>query len=158
MIGANMAFHRRVLGPGVAFNVELGPGGLGFHEESLFSLQLVAAGFRLGGALEVAVEHHFDPSRLTRAGLLDIAGKMGRSRAYLEYHWLHRRARGARLRAGAAAILAGAVRAGERIGIARATVVPGPLLRFTHDAAYFAEHLRQRRHPAKYPRLPDAGS
>jgi glycosyltransferase involved in cell wall biosynthesis len=91
MIGANMAFSTRVLERVPAFDPELGPAGLGTAEESLFSLQIEAAGFRLVSAFgeEATVEHHFDPSRLSRASFLAGAEKMGRSWAYVAYHWEH---------------------------------------------------------------------
>jgi hypothetical protein len=82
-----MAFHRRVLSSVSGFDPRLGPGALGFGEETLFSSQLLDAGFRLGTRLDVRVEHHFDLSRLTRHHMLLIAERMGRSEAYLSYHW-----------------------------------------------------------------------
>jgi glucosyl-dolichyl phosphate glucuronosyltransferase len=93
MVGANMAFHRRVLDKVRGFDVELGPGALGFADETLFSFQVITAGYKLVGAFDVPVEHHFDLTRVTEAGLLDIARKMGRSRAFLFHHWEHQRSR-----------------------------------------------------------------
>jgi glycosyltransferase involved in cell wall biosynthesis len=93
MVGVNMAFHRRVLGRVPKFDVELGAGALGFGEESLFSLQLLAAGFEIVGALDIVVEHYFDLSRLTSETLADSARKMGRSHAFLFHHWEHKRSR-----------------------------------------------------------------
>ncbi len=87
MIGANMAFGRHVLDTVPEFDTNLGPGALGFSDETLFSLRLREAGYRLGSALDVAVEHHFDTSRLTREGILSIAERMGRSDGYVAYHW-----------------------------------------------------------------------
>ena len=49
LTGANMAFARRVLDKVPGFDRELGPGGLGFCDDTLFSLQLRTAGFRLAG-------------------------------------------------------------------------------------------------------------
>jgi hypothetical protein len=93
MVGANMAFHRRALQLVPEFDVELGPGALGFGDETLFSRQLLAAGCKLVSALDVAVEHHFDSSRLTGEGLLDLARKMGRTHAFVFHHWDHKRLR-----------------------------------------------------------------
>jgi len=93
MVGANMGFHRRVLDRVPKFDVELGAGALGFGEESLFSLQLLAAGFKIVGALDIVVEHHFDLSRLTSATLIDSARKKGRSHAFIFHHWEHKRSR-----------------------------------------------------------------
>jgi GT2 family glycosyltransferase len=87
MVGANMAFHRRVLERVPKFDEELGPGALGFCDDSLFSWQLEAAGFRLGRATAAVVEHHCEVSRLLRRHYLDAAKKHGRSQAYLLHHW-----------------------------------------------------------------------
>ncbi len=88
-VGANMAFSRDVLDRVAAFEVELGPGALGFGDETLFSFQLRQAGYRLVTRFDVAVEHHFDPARLTRSKMLEAARQMGRSKAYVAYHWHH---------------------------------------------------------------------
>ncbi len=87
MVGANMAFSRRVIEALEGFDPQLGAGALGFHEEALFSWRLREAGFRLVTALDTSVEHHFDLSRLTRRTLLHMAERMGRSEAYVSYHW-----------------------------------------------------------------------
>lgn len=89
LIGANMAFSRRVLEKVPAFDTELGPGALGFRDETLFAHQLVRAGYYIAPALDVAVEHHFDMSRLGAHNCIDIARKMGCSAAYVTYHWEH---------------------------------------------------------------------
>lgn len=89
MIGANTAFHRRVLERVPWFDDELGPGALGFGDDTLFSWQLEAAGFRLGRAPEAIVEHHCDESRLLRTAYIDSARKNGKSQAYLLHHWRH---------------------------------------------------------------------
>jgi glycosyltransferase involved in cell wall biosynthesis len=90
IVGANMAISRRVLLKVPSFDTELGPGALGFGGETLFFLQLKRAGYRTGTAFDVAVEHHFDESRLSRQGLLDRLAMAGRMFAYLDYHWEHR--------------------------------------------------------------------
>jgi glucosyl-dolichyl phosphate glucuronosyltransferase len=87
LIGANMAFSREVLTKVPAFDTELGPGALGFHDESLFSFQLREAGYRIASAFDVIVEHHFDESRLQREELIETTRKMGASSAYRKYHW-----------------------------------------------------------------------
>jgi hypothetical protein len=87
MIGANMAFSRAVANTVREFDLALGAGALGFYEETLFCWQMLKAGFRLITRLEVSVEHHFDLSRLNYARLLSIARSMGRSEAYVAYHW-----------------------------------------------------------------------
>jgi glycosyltransferase involved in cell wall biosynthesis len=87
LIGANMAFSREVLTKVPAFDTELGPGALGFHDESLFSFQLIEAGYRIVSAFDVIVEHHFDESRLQREALIETMRRMGASGAYRRYHW-----------------------------------------------------------------------
>ncbi len=89
MVGANMAFSKQVLSKVPAFDTELGPGALGFADDSLFSCQLKLAGYHIASALDVVVEHHFDPSRLLRSNFLDLAKKFGRTQAYVYYHWQH---------------------------------------------------------------------
>ena len=89
MVGANMAFNRRVIETLGGFDPELGAGALGFYEESVFSWRLTEAGLRMVPAPDVWVEHHFDFSRLTRATILGMAERMGQSEAYLNHHWHH---------------------------------------------------------------------
>lgn len=89
LIGASMAFGRYVREKVPAFDLELGPGALGFADETLFSYQLKEAGYRLATAYETEVEHHFDPSRLTREAFLRRAAGQGRCDGYVSYHWRH---------------------------------------------------------------------
>jgi glycosyltransferase involved in cell wall biosynthesis len=87
MIGANMAFHRSLVAAVDCFDSNLGPGALGMGEETLFSYQLIEQGYRIDSAFGVQVQHAFDVARLTVAGFRRIARSMGRSEAYLAYHW-----------------------------------------------------------------------
>ena len=89
MCGANMAVDRRVFDRVGGLDIELGPGITGGGEESLLSWQLREAGFRLLGALDLQVEHHFDPSRLRYQSWTGAARGKGRARAYLMHHWNH---------------------------------------------------------------------
>ncbi len=89
IVGANMAFSRHLLEKVPEFDTELGPGGLGFFDETLFSWQIKEAGYRIAPAFDVCVEHHFDAARLTTDSFIQSATKMGRSYAYLAYHWKH---------------------------------------------------------------------
>lgn len=107
MIGANMAFSRAVLQKVPPFDPELGGGGLGSHEESLFARQMLKAGYRIVPLPHVAVEHHFDPARLSYEGLTESARKIGRSTAYLLHHWEHRRVRLPRIRLACCRLLLG---------------------------------------------------
>ena len=87
MIGSSMGVSREVLNKVPGFDPELGPGKLGFGDDSLFSKQILAAGFRVLGLPQVAVEHHPDPSRLQRVAWLQSAVTRGRSKAYLDFVW-----------------------------------------------------------------------
>lgn len=88
MVGANMAFSRRVLDTVRGFDERLGPGpeALGFFDETLFSAQLSAAGLRIAGVAgdKAAVIHHFDPSRICDAEVIRMSRSMGRSAAYFD--------------------------------------------------------------------------
>jgi GT2 family glycosyltransferase len=88
MTGANMSFSRRVLEYVPQFDPELGPGALGFADDTLFSLQLIEAGFKIKVKSDTWVEHHFDESRLLRSSWLANAKMRGRVKAYLMHHWL----------------------------------------------------------------------
>ena len=97
-LGANMAFSRDVLTKIPAFDVELGPGALGFCDDNLFSNQAKHAGYVIASAFHASVEHHFDPARLTHASWLKRAVKQGQSGAYLAHHWEHQEIPDVRLR------------------------------------------------------------
>ncbi len=91
-VGANMASARRVLDKVPLFDPELGAGALGFGEDTLFSLQLLRAGYRhIVGSTDTTVEHHFEEDRLLHSSLVNSAEQRGRSRAYVAYHWNHLR-------------------------------------------------------------------
>lgn len=89
MVGANMAIARHVVETVPRSDEELGPGALGACQESHFADRIHRAGFRIAPAFDVEVEHHFDPSRLKRSSWKQAAQKLGRSQAYIHYHWRH---------------------------------------------------------------------
>lgn len=89
LVGANMAFSRHVLEKVPQFDLELGPGASGMGDETLFSQQLTAAGYRVVMALDIVAEHHLRVDRLTRKGFADLARKLGASNAYISWHWAH---------------------------------------------------------------------
>lgn len=91
MIGANMAIHRRVLDHVPRFDEELGPGALGFADDSLFSWQIKEAGLRIDRAPQAVVTHHCAESRLLRVSFLEQARKGGECEAYISHHWRHKR-------------------------------------------------------------------
>lgn len=89
LIGANMGFTRLVYESVGNFDEKLGPGALGLGEETLYYYRMRQLGFNKRNILDTKVEHHFDPSRLSRAALLKLAERKGRSLAYIDYHWNH---------------------------------------------------------------------
>jgi len=89
MVGANMAISREVLAKVPAFDTELGPGTAGTGDDTLFSYQVKKAGYRVVSAFDIAVEHHFDASRLLRSSFLRAAQQQGQTMAYLAHHWEH---------------------------------------------------------------------
>lgn len=150
MVGANMAFHRRILDRIPGFDVELGPGALGFGDDSLFSRQIQAAGYKLVGALDVVVEHHFDLSRLTKNRLITLARNMGRTRAFLSHHWEHevvRRSRRKFIRTKLQQLWA---RRFALVGERTDTNEFVHALKMEQDHAYYAEYFVQRKRPFKY--------
>jgi glycosyltransferase involved in cell wall biosynthesis len=150
MVGANMAFHRRVLQRIPKFDVELGAGALGFGEESLFSYQLLAAGYKLIGVFDVPVEHHFDCSRLTREGMLDMARKTGRTYAFLDYHWNHLKLRWVFVELILWRLRQARTRCFECLG--RSARGYDRAIWEAQKLAYYHEYLVQRRRPFKYSR------
>ncbi|WP_214662705.1 glycosyltransferase family 2 protein [Amazonocrinis nigriterrae] len=89
LIGANMAFLKQVLVKIPGFDTEIGPGAIGYGDDTLFTAQILQAGYRIASALDVVVEHHFDESRLLRSHLMNAAQKAGQTSAYLAHHWDH---------------------------------------------------------------------
>jgi glycosyltransferase involved in cell wall biosynthesis len=88
MVGANMA-ARVGVARSIGFDESLGPGARGFADDVLFNLRLKDGGWKIRGCDGPPVEHHLDPSRLTRAAMLDLAVGNGKSHAYVWHHWLH---------------------------------------------------------------------
>ena len=150
MVSANMAIGRHVLDRVAAFDVELGPGALGFGEDALFSLQLLRAGFRIVSAFDAAVEHHVDPSRLTRAGFREAAEHRGRTLAYRRHHWEHldlpdaaRRLRRRRVRL---------VLARLAHPVAPPEGMPSWEMSLREDVAFLRQYRLERRRPRNYDR------
>lgn len=84
---ANFAITRAALSGGITFDVDLGPGALGFGEDTLFGWQLMRRGIRIASAPDAVVEHWVDAERLTSKAIRKVAIRMGQSEAYLAYHW-----------------------------------------------------------------------
>lgn len=150
IVGANMAIAREVFEKVPAYDPELGPGQLGLAEETLLAEQIKRAGFRIGGALHVAVEHHFDASRLQRQSLLDRARSDGESFAYIHYHFQHMNYRLPRARW----FLAWLHLHLWRVFNHRQCRAPEGLsereMRLVHDLSHWKGFLQQKKRPRNY--------
>lgn len=152
LIGANMALARRVLERVPGFDTELGPGALGFYDDTLFSAQLAVAGFRIAAEPAATVEHHIDVQRLARAPMLDMARRFARTRAYVDHHWEHKTVRWLWLRTIKAWLRLWLWRAGHP-GYARQAegITQDESIRLV--GALYYRHLRdERRRPRAYDR------
>ena len=145
-----MAFHRRILERVPGFDVELGAGALGSGEETLFSRQLLAAGFRLVSSFDAEVEHHFDIMRLSADKLLSSACNIGRSHAYIFYHWEHQRSRMAFPRLILSRMKRLWTRYWAKSATYRGSAVSLAALKAEQEHAFYREYLIQRRRPRKY--------
>jgi hypothetical protein len=153
MIGANMAFSREVLARVPGFDTELGPGALGFGDDKLFAWQIQEAGHQIIGAGERAVvEHHFEPSRLTRDSFLKRAAGEGRSNAYLYYHWLHSDLRYLRLRLARNRMRLNLLRRRRRAECAAPEGCPEWELDLVERVAFGEQYLREARRERQYAR------
>lgn len=152
LVGANMAFHRRVLECVPSFDELLGAGPttLGFGEETLFSLQLRGAGFRLLGVADAVVDHFFNLDRLTNRQVVAIARRMAASEAYLDWHF-----RGMTKTPPSWPLLKARLkrRLRELMGLRRAPADLGQWERelgYQYWQSYWREYVRQSRGPRKY--------
>lgn len=153
MLGGNMAVTRSVLEKVPAFDPELGPGALGYGEDTLFSEQLRAAGCRVAGVFEALVEHHFHERRLDRKSWLEAARKMGHVDAYLAHHWEHARWARPRWALLKAALRVAICRMRSRRGMSPATDPALPRLTEATRHLHACRHyLRERRKPWRYAR------
>lgn len=150
MIGANMAFHRDVLKTIPAFDPELGPGALGLMEDTLFSLQMCQAGYKIAALTQVYVEHYFEPSRLTRKAWLETGEKAGRSEAYLDYHWAHKRVVFPRLQMLMWGALLACFRVLHRPAGLDAEECDRREIRLFQNCCYMQAYLKERKLPPKY--------
>ena len=151
LTGANMAFTRRVLEKVPAFDEELGPGALGFSDDTLYSLHLRTAGYRLLAAgPESVVEHHCGEDRLTRAALAEVFAGQGRSQAYVDYHWLHRNRPLATLRGGKFRLGLAGLGALRRLGPNRSPIIGRWEARWIWRSAYYDQLLIESGRPRQY--------
>jgi glucosyl-dolichyl phosphate glucuronosyltransferase len=154
--GGSMAVARSVLEKVPAFDPELGPGaetGLWSGEETLFSWQVLQAGYHITLRKEVCVEHHFDPNRLRREAFVARAIYSGRSRAYLTYHWQHRNINWPLLRYCKAWLRLKTYRAFMRFrSSAREEGIELPEFDRVCGLHFYRQYLRERRRPRNYDR------
>lgn len=150
LIGANMAFRREVLEKVPCFDNELGPGALGFGDDTLFGWQLTQAGFSICYAPNASVEHYFEPARLTRSSLTAMAAKQGRSSAYLAYHWQHEAEQQACLFLAKRSLRLACLRQTHREAIRQCTEAPQWELNILRDIAYYRQFLKDQKSQRNY--------
>lgn len=148
LIGANMAFAREVLHKVPAFDVELGPGALGFGDDTLFSRQLQQAGYNVVAAHDIEVEHHFEASRLTRQGFLQAAQARGKSGAYVGYHWEHQNFTVPALRLTKARFMLNLGRALRPVRMSEG--IPLWEMHAIWSVHFFRQYLHERKRPHNY--------
>lgn len=149
LTGANMAFLRRVLSRVPWFDPALGPGALGFYDDTLFSYQLSRAGFRVVFEASAAVEHHFDPERLGKRQLIDAAYRAGQSAGYLAHHWRHQVLRFARARLQRIRLVRALLGGGYGANRARPSAAQ---LRWSWSEGFFSGYLKEVTQPRRYER------
>jgi glucosyl-dolichyl phosphate glucuronosyltransferase len=150
LVGANMALSRDVFLKIPRFDEELGPGALGFWDDTLFALQLSEANIPITFVPEATVEHFFDESRLLRASFKDRSKKEGQSRAYVAYHWHHKRVSspGLKLAGAVAALLCRRVsEARERT---REEGISECEMRLLRDVHFYRQYMVECQRPRRY--------
>lgn len=152
MTGANMAFSKKILKRVTGFDTELGPGGLGTHDETLFSFQIIEAGFRIIARLDIEAEHHFEPARLSRSSFLDAARKLGESSAYIAYHWAHDEVRLPRLKPLLWRLELAKSRQRRRAECRKAEGIPEWEMHAVWSYHLYRHHLVERKRPRNYTR------
>jgi glycosyltransferase involved in cell wall biosynthesis len=154
LTGANMAFARGVLDKVSGFDRELGPGAMGFCDDTLFSLQLRAAGFRIiaAGQDSTAV-HHCGEHRLTRNALMDVLVRQGHSQAYVDYHWKHHSIWFPTFRAGKLLLGLGGMRIFQRLGGKPNSVIGWREARWLWRCAYYQQMAIESQRPRQYERF-----
>jgi glycosyltransferase involved in cell wall biosynthesis len=150
LISANMAISRSVLEKVPAFDTELGPGRLGFWEDSLFSFQIKQAGYKIRAAFDAVVEHHFDESRLERTSFIDRVSKEGRCRAYVAHHWQHRDLTSVRRRAWLLKLRLLKERVARREECVQQEGIPEWEMQMIERLSYLGQYLKERQRPRAY--------
>ncbi len=152
LVGANMAFHRRVLEKVPQFDPEIGAGARGNGEDTIFSMQLEEAGYRRTFRPHVSVEHHFDAGRLTRRAFERQADKRGELDAYLKHHWFHTPSRFPRLRLAQLSARYGYQKLTRRPTSADPDAIADWELPLLEGMALYRHYLTERHAPRKYGR------
>ena len=88
VVGANFGALRAVLIE-VPFDEWLGAPPYQRHEDGFFGVQARERGFRIIGVGGEPVVHYFDPARLERSSIHNLAARAGRGSGYVWYHWAH---------------------------------------------------------------------
>ena len=154
LIGANMAFSRRVLEKVPAFDLEIGPGAMGSCEDTLFTGQLLQAGFRLLAAGEDSTAmHHCGEQRLTRRSLMHVLIAQGRSQAYIDYHWKHRSVWFPTFRSGRSLLGLCGLRILQRLSRGREPVVGRREARWLWRWSYYRQMMIEMERPRHYERF-----
>ena len=154
LIGANMAFARRVREKVPAFDLEIGPGALGLGEETLFTRQLLRAGFRLVAAGEDSTAvHHCGAHRLTRDALAKVYAAQGRSQAYVDYHWKHRNVWFPTLHGGRSYLGLCGLRLFQRLLGAREPLIGRHEARWLWRWSYYQQMMIEVQRPRQYERF-----
>jgi glycosyltransferase involved in cell wall biosynthesis len=143
LVGANMAVARPVFDSVAMFNEELQHG-----EDTLISLQIIAAGGRLILRHDVIVDHILEPGRFSRHGMAEQARRRATWHAYEVHHWEHGTPSVPHLRALAAKLRLAWFRLRHRPH----GDIPTPAeLQLMQDAAFWPAYIRCRNMPRRYP-------
>jgi glycosyltransferase involved in cell wall biosynthesis len=89
LIGANMAIRKSCFDGGVAFDLQTGPGALGYMDDTLLGMRLRKSGKIIVYKDEARVVHNFSEERLHRSFWIRTAIAAGRSTAYVAHHLEH---------------------------------------------------------------------
>jgi glucosyl-dolichyl phosphate glucuronosyltransferase len=87
-VGANWAYRAEVTEKVPLYDEELSAA-IPVYEDTLYSMQLKQAGYRLGMETTAIASHHFQPNRLTREAFIKRVSNDGKGRAYLAWNWKH---------------------------------------------------------------------
>ncbi|HVV74124.1 MAG TPA: glycosyltransferase family 2 protein [Verrucomicrobiae bacterium] len=150
LVAANLAIRRKVFDTIPAFDPELGPGALGYGGEYLLLKQMRLAGFRLTTRFHIAVEHHFDESRLLRKNWLDVAKRQGKTGGYIAHHWEHKEIPLIRLHAVARSIRLSLWKLSHPAALRRKDGCDARELELLRSASFYANLLKERRRPRRY--------